>query len=224
MQQPKTTNTREHKEAIVFIVDDDNSVRRGLERLMRANGLRAETYASAAEFLETRRDYDGSGCLVLDVCMPGLDGLELQERLARSGSLLPILFISGRGDIPMSVRAMKAGAITFLTKPFTDQELLGAVREAMERGRVVRARKIELDGIRVRLDTLTARERQVFALVVTGMLNKQIGAELGIAEKTVKIHRARVMQKMRVESLAELVSLAERLKSAGPGRPTAPPG
>jgi FixJ family two-component response regulator len=200
----------------VFIVDDDHSVRRALRRLLYAHGLGAEAFGSAAEFLSRHRNHRGLGCLILDVCMPELNGLELQERLLQVGNTLPIVFITGQGDIPMSVRAMKAGAVSFLTKPFTDQELMAAVQEALARSRRAHARRLEVSDILDHLGSLTRRERQVFELVVTGLLNKQIAASLDIAEKTVKIHRARVMRKMEVDSLAELVSLSERIKSVDP--------
>ena len=178
----------------VFVVDDDASVRKSLARLIAVAGWKVETLASADEFLE-RAPHDRPACLVLDVRLPGLNGLELQERLARDDGDIPIVFITGHGDIPMGVRAMKAGAVDFLPKPFEDEALLEAIGRAIERDRQIRP-------IRARLESLTPREREVFALVVRGMLNKQFAGHLRITEKTVKVHRARVMEKMRADSLA----------------------
>lgn len=192
----------------VFVVDDDASVLKGLSRLLRAAGFQAATFASPEEFL-SRLDPAVPGCLVLDVAMPGLDGLELQRRLTDMDCPLPIVFLTGQGDIPMSVRAMKGGAVDFLGKPVSDDEVLAAIDEALARDRAARRERAEMAAVQARVDTLTPREREVMALVVGGRLNKQIAAELGTVEKTIKVHRARVMQKMQARSLAELVRLAE---------------
>ncbi len=195
---------------IVFLVDDDPSVRKALARLLRADGFQVETFASAEEFLAYERP-DAPGCLVLDLHMPGLNGLQLQRRLQQARADLPIIFITGHGDIPTSVEAMKAGAADFLPKPFENAHLLEAVRQAIARdrqGRKVRAKATE---IRQRAESLTPREREVMDLVVTGLLNKQVGRRLKVTEKTVKVHRAQVMSKMEAHSLAELVRMAERL-------------
>ncbi|MCH8963046.1 MAG: response regulator transcription factor [Bacteroidetes bacterium] len=194
----------------VFIIDDDESVRRSLRRLITSAGYDVETFESANEFLAFDL-YDGPCCLILDVRMPGLTGLDLQEELNNAHLDLPIIFITGHGDIPMSVKAMKAGAVDFLPKPFEDQQLLDAVHQAIEKHKVSRQERAALARIERRIASLTSREYQVFALVITGLLNKQIAAELGVTEKTVKVHRARVMQKMEVVSLAELARLAERI-------------
>ncbi len=196
-------------QTLVGIVDDDASVRKGLARLVTTAGYRAEVFASAREFLERPRREDLC-CLVLDVRMPGLTGLELQEALAVAGDRMSIVFVSGHGDVVGSVKAMKGGAVDFLTKPVDARELLGAIERGVARALTVQREQAGATDIQGRLKTLTAREVQVFALVVTGMLNKQIAAELGIVEKTVKVHRARVMEKMRAGSLAELVRLADR--------------
>lgn len=194
---------------LVGIVDDDPSVRKGMARLITTAGYRAEVFASAREFL-AHPEQEDLCCLVLDVRMPGLTGLELQEALAVAGARMSIVFVSGHGDVPGSVKAMKRGAIDFLTKPVDAQELLGAIERAVAKALTVRREQAGATDMQSRLKTLTAREAQVFALVVTGMFNKQIAAELGIVEKTVKVHRARVMEKMRAGSLAELVRLADR--------------
>jgi FixJ family two-component response regulator len=198
-------------DAIVFVVDDDPSIREAIKSLISLVGLRVETFGSAQEFLRTERP-DLPGCVVLDVEMPGLSGLDLQRELAANGIELPIIFITGYGDIPMSVRAMKAGATEFLTKPFRDQDLLDAIQQALERDRATRRHSKEIAELRQRFDALTSREREVMSLVVGGWLNKQIGFELGISEITVKIHRGRVMNKMGAQSLAELVRMTERLE------------
>lgn len=196
-------------EGIVFVVDDDDPVRRALERLIRSVGLPVETFASAQELLE-RDPPDGPACVVTDVRMPGLSGLDLQQELARLGRSLPIVFMTGHGTVPMSVRAMKAGAVDFLQKPVDEQLLLDAIHHALELSGREREESGRQEGIRARVDTLTAREREVFELVVRGLLNKQIAAELGASEKTIKVHRARVMQKMGADTLADLVRMAER--------------
>ena len=195
---------------IVFIIDDDSSVRKSLARLIRSAGFRTETFATAEQFL-AREYYDGIGCIILDVQLPGLTGMDLQQSLKAANYSLPIVFVTGHGDIPMSVQAMKQGAVDFLTKPFEDAELLAAISRAIERCVRECREEEELGSIHQRLDRLTAREREVMELVVTGMLNKQIANELGTVEKTIKVHRARAMEKMQVDSLAELVRLAEKI-------------
>lgn len=198
------------EEPTVYVIDDDPSVRKALERLLRSAGHKSETFASASEFLDFRPP-NAPGCLILDVMMPGLNGLELQERLAAHEIFLPIIFITGHGTIPMSVRAMKAGAADFLQKPFNDEDLLHAISDAIEKDRRARQERKEVEKLRKRLDSLTPREVEVFRLIVTGMLNKQVAFDLGITEKTIKVHRARIMEKMDVKSLADLVRLAEKL-------------
>jgi FixJ family two-component response regulator len=197
-------------DAMVFVVDDDAPMRESLKNLIRSVGLRAELFASAQEFLRSKRP-DVPSCLVLDVRLPGLSGLDLQRRTSEAGLEIPIIFITGHGDIPMTVRAMKAGAVEFLTKPFRDQDLLDAIQQALERDRKARDQRAEIEELRSRFASLTAREREVMARVVAGLLNKQIGAELGTSETTVKIHRHQVMEKMGAMSLPELVRMADRL-------------
>jgi len=196
---------------MVFVVDDDISVRESLELLIQNEGWQPKTFESAQEFLDYRRALIPS-CLVLDLSLPGLNGLELQKRVAVERPEIPIIFITGHGDIPKTVEAMKGGAVEFLTKPFNDEVLLTAIQRALERSRLALARKIELQELRDRYASLTPREGQVMALVVSGLLNKQVGGELGISEKTVKAHRGQVMQKMKANSVADLVKMAEKLR------------
>jgi len=197
-------------EPIVIIVEDDKPLRDSLRRLFRTVGLKTEEYGSAAELLEAKLP-DAPGCLVLDVRLPGVSGLDLQSDLARFGIRLPIIFMTGHGDIPMSVRAMKAGAIDFLSKPFRDQDMLDAVASAIERDRARRKQDGQLGGLRAQFDSLTPREREVMALVTAGLMNKQAAHELGLSEITVKIHRGSAMKKMGAKSLADLVKMAEAL-------------
>jgi FixJ family two-component response regulator len=201
-------------EPIVFVVDDDPSVRRSIERLTQSLGFRVQTFRSAAEFLERARP-EGPACLVLDVRLPGLSGLDLQRELTHSGLQLPIIFMTAHGDIPMSVRAMKAGAVEFLTKPFRPRHLLDAIRTAIERDRDTFKQRSEVAQLRNRYDLLTPREREVLALLILGLLNKQIAGELVTSERTIKFHRAHVMQKMRAESVADLVRMAQKLRLTG---------
>jgi FixJ family two-component response regulator len=198
------------EQPIVFVIDDDDSVRRSLERLLRSVDLEVETFASAQDFLRKPMP-DRPACVVLDLRLPGPSGLELQESLIRSGHDVPIVFISGHADVPSSVRAIKAGAVDFLQKPFSDQALLDIIHGALRRDREARRDRAEVASIRVRFDTLTPRERDVLRLVIQGRLNKQIAGDLGISEKTVKFHRGRVMEKTQVGSVAELVRQADRL-------------
>jgi FixJ family two-component response regulator len=197
-------------DAVVYVVEDDEAVRRALARLLRSVGLSVETFASAKAFLEYPRP-DRPACLVLDVRLPGPSGLELQTALGGAQSTLPIIFITGHGTVPMSVRAMKAGAVDFLQKPFDDHELLETVQRALGRSRHGRVESSERAALQSRFRALTPREQEVLSLVVTGMLNKQIAARLGAAEKTIKVHRGRVMKKMAAESVADLVRMAQRL-------------
>lgn len=201
--------------SVVFVVDDDISVRESLELMLRHAGWRVETFASAPEFLARPR-VDGASCLVLDVSLPGLNGLDLQKHVASDRMDMPIIFITGHGDIPMTVQAMKAGAVEFLTKPFGDDVLLGAVRNALERSHAERGRQAELRALRDGYASLSRREREVMTRVVSGRLNKQVAAELGISEITVKAHRGRVMRKMHADSVADLVKMAARLRLAPP--------
>jgi FixJ family two-component response regulator len=203
-------------EALVFVVDDDAPMRASLQNLLRSVGLRVEAFASAQEFLRSTRP-DVPSCLVLDVRLPGLSGLELQQRLAEGDMAMPIIFITGHGDIPMTVQAMKAGAVEFLTKPFRDQALLDAIQQALARDRQAREQQTKSEELRRRYRSLTPREREVMALVVAGLLNKQIAGELGTSEASVKVHRQHVMEKMGAGSLAALVRMADRL-----GIPTPP--
>ncbi len=195
---------------IVFIVDDDDSVRKALTRLVKSVDLNVETFASADDFLK-RESHNGPACLVLDIRMPGLSGLDLQDELVAAGRTLPIIFISGHGNIPISVRAMKAGAVDFIEKPFEDQSLLDAINHSLKKDRQTKLEQAELREIQQRVDSLTPREREVFAHVVSGKLNKQIAFELGTTERTIKAHRARVTKKMQAKSLADLIRLAERV-------------
>lgn len=199
----------------VFVVDDDPAVLKSLSRLLRSVPFAVVTVGSPQEFLE-QHDSRTPGCLILDIAMPGLNGLELQQALKSKGSPLPIIFLTGHGDIPMSVQAMKHGAIDFLTKPVNDEDLINAVHAALKREGIARQSRSELDEIQGRLARLTPREREVLSHVVSGQLNKQIAFDLGTVEKTIKVHRARVMEKMGVQSLAELVRLTERLKGRTP--------
>jgi FixJ family two-component response regulator len=197
-------------DAIVIVVDDDESFRRSTERLIRSAGFKVQSFSAATEFLKAERP-NAPACVVLDVRMPGLSGLDVQKELARTGIEMPIIFITGHGDIPMSVQAMKAGAIEFLTKPFREQDLFDAIEEAIKRDRAARALRTKLADLRAHYNSLTPREREVMACVVAGMLNKQIASEQNTSEKTTKFHRAHIMRKMQAPSLADLVRMAEQL-------------
>jgi FixJ family two-component response regulator len=195
----------------VFIIDDDRGMRQSIQDLVESVGLRAESFASGQEFL-SRKGTNGPSCLVLDVRLPQMSGLDFQRRLAETGVQIPIIFITAHGDVPMSVKALKSGAVEFLTKPFRDQDLLDAIQQALQRDRTTREQQVEINDLQERYQALTVREREVMTLVVSGMLNKQIASEIGASEATVKIHRGHVMQKMQAGSVVDLVRMADKLK------------
>ena len=201
----------------VFVVDDDSSLRRAIKRLVESVGMQVELFGSAHEFLQAKRP-DVPSCLVLDIRLPGISGLEFQRELAYANIHTPIIFITAHGDIPMTVRAMKAGAVEFLTKPFRDQDLLDAIQQALQRDNTRRVKEAEVVKLRERYESLTSREREVLPLVVSGLLNKQIAGEIGTSESTVKVHRSQLMRKMGAESLAELVRMAEKLRGSSTDR------
>src|SRR6516164_8780890 len=204
------------EESRVFVIDDDASVRQALTSLLQSVGLNVEAFGSPADFFKRRTADDiAAACLILDVRLPGVSGLDFQAELAKSDTHLPIIFISGHGDIPMTVRAMKAGAVEFLTKPFREQELLDAVRAALQRDRIRRDREDEIRNLRTRFDTLSAREREIVALITAGLMNKQAAAKLGVSEVTVKVHRHNAMQKLGARSVADLVRIADTLGVSG---------
>jgi FixJ family two-component response regulator len=218
MVAPRPEMATAQEQPAVVVIDDDSSIRKALENLLRSVGLDVELFKSPQEFLQSNRP-DRPGCIVLDVRFPGRSGLDMQREISSANTSLPIIFITGYGDIPMSVRAMKAGAVEFLTKPFRDQDLLDAVDVALEKDRTRRANELRLAELRSRFDTLTARERQVLLLVIAGRLNKQIAGELGVSEMTVKMHRRQVMRKMQATGLAQLVRLADHLCLGSPLAP-----
>src|SRR5438445_2607057 len=215
---PRPDTAMAEQQPSVVVIDDDPSIRKALDNLFRSVGLDVELFGSPQEFLQSNRP-DRPGCIVLDVRFPGRSGMDMQREISAANTPLPIIFITGYGDIPMSVRAMKAGAVEFLTKPFRDQDLLDAVGVALEKDRVRRANEVRLSELRTRFQTLTARERQVLSLVIAGRLNKQIAGELGVSEMTVKMHRRQVMRKMQATGLAQLVRLADQLSISAPPSP-----
>src|SRR6202051_3362422 len=202
---------------VVFVVDDDASVRRAIKRLVESVGLQVELFGSATEFMSSQRP-DAAGCIVTDIRLPGISGLDLHRELVKADDEIPTIFITAHGDIPMTVRAMKAGAIEFLAKPFRDQDLLDAIQVALERDRALRQRQADIAILRERLESLTPREREVLPLVVSGLLNKQVAAELGTTEATIKVHRSQLMRKMGADSLPELVRMAEKIGIYGSKR------